>query len=377
MTEEINIDNVIKGYITGFFDAEGMVSIRKDGTLTVLINQTYKPVLEKIDIMFRSPSGIAVHSRGTNGRKDAFRWRVTSDKAVPFLEYVNTYSFEKKKQIELALKYQKEVRNSHRDNRSGGMFRLSQVEVQQREYFINILHNLKHELADESTLKNYDNEIKKLKIPKSVRDGIGQMSLLTLEEHYRFEGIEPEEKVPNDKECVDQKDNIPEMPSDVHLGYLAGFFDGEGYIGISKGHRDSYTLRLALTNSNFKMLQVYEKHYGGKIRVTKKKKDEHHKIVYQWGIDHVEALKFLETIYPYSVVKRTQIETAIIFQRWHNEVGVIKTLEQKQRAEWIYNKLKELKQETGEIYSQESEYESNIEEVKVTKFKDQSSIEDY
>lgn len=368
MTKEIenfSIDNIIKGYITGFFDAEGMVSIRKDGTLAVLINQTYKPVLEKINTMFRSPSGIKVHSRGTNGRKDAFMWRIFSDNAIPFLEYVQTYSYEKRKQIELALRYHKEVRTSHKENRSGGMFRLSQVEIQQREYFIDILHKLKHETPDESTIKSYEEEIEKLKIPKQIK---GQMSIFTEEELNKIYGVDKQEnKQPTEVQVNTQnntQNNIPEMQPDTQIGYLAGFFDGEGYIGIQRGKRNDYTLRIALTNSNFKILQLYEKIYGGKIRVTKKKVDEKYKVVYQWGIDINEALKFLRTIHPYTSVKRAQIELAISFQEWHTKIKIIKTYEQIEKAEWYYNMMKDLKQVTGET-NEQSEIE-HIPEVRTT-----------
>jgi len=370
-TENFSIENIIKGYITGFFDAEGMVRIDDTGNLALLINQTYKPVLEKINNLFKSPSGIKVHSRGKDGRKDAFTWRQNSDEAISFLEYVQTYSYEKRKQIEFALIYQKEIRKSHRDSRSGGMFRLSQLEIDQREYFKTLIENLKHETPDESTIKSYEEEIEKLKVPKQSKN---QLTIFSFDEP-NIETKKQEQNLVTSNDIQNNtknktENNVPEMPSDINIGYLAGFFDGEGYIGIDKGKKGSYTLRVAITNSNFRMLQVYEKIYGGKIRLYKKKLKESYKTKYQWGIDINEALKFLRTIHPYTSVKRAQIELAISFQEWHTQIRKIKTYEQIEKAEWYYKMMKDLKQVTGETDEQpDTEYEPESIEVNGVKYR--------
>ena len=188
-----NIEEIKKGYITGFYDAEGMVSIEKTYNLVVLINQSYKPVLERIDREFKSPYGITVHSkeghdkRGTHN-KNAWRWRLNSDDAIPFLKYILQYSIEKRPQIELAIKYQETI-TSHKNSRRGCMFRLSQTEIEQREWFKKEIEKLKDERPDERTLKNYNNEIKKLSIPKDIRDG-KQTTLIPLDEMYKYKGID-------------------------------------------------------------------------------------------------------------------------------------------------------------------------------------------
>lgn len=324
-----------KGYITGFFDAEGMVRIEDNYTLTTSINQSYKPVLEWINNIF--PAGISVHSKESlkDGihRKGAWRWRLRADKSIPFLEYVKKYSIEKRQQIELALIYQKEEKITH--SRSERTKRLSQTEKEKRDWFVNELKRLKHETSD--TIKNYDNEIKKLKIPKDVREG-RQATLLPLEDMYKEMGVEI-------NDSIEQKvinNFMPDMSQDIAIGYISGFFDGEGYIGIQKGTRDSFQLSIACSNSNLDILKLYEKNFGGEIRPVE---DSKNKSNFQWNIRNNDALSFLKTIEKLTVVKRKQIHFAIEFQEWHNSIDIIRTSEQKKKAEWYYKLLKDLKKE--------------------------------
>ena len=140
------------------------------------------------------------------------------------------------------------------------------------------------------------------------------------------------------------------MTNYIEIGYIAGFMDGEGYVGVSKGKRDSYGLVVTITNTNFDLLKLYETKFGGKIRLIKKE-EEHYKVKYHWDIANHNALSFLKLIQPFTIVKRKQIDLAIEFQEWHNQIKIIKTPEQKKKAEWYYNILKDLKKETGEKIS--------------------------
>lgn len=49
--KEVNTNKelIIRNYISGFFDAEGMIRIEKSSTPTISIKQTYKPVLDWIN----------------------------------------------------------------------------------------------------------------------------------------------------------------------------------------------------------------------------------------------------------------------------------------------------------------------------------------
>lgn len=52
LKERKNINNIIRGYISGFFDAEGMIRLEKDGTPTISIKQTFASVLYDINRIF-------------------------------------------------------------------------------------------------------------------------------------------------------------------------------------------------------------------------------------------------------------------------------------------------------------------------------------
>lgn len=277
-----------KGYITGFFDAEGCIDITV-GTLQIHINQVYKPILEKIGMLFKSK--ITIHSKESYDnkgihRKEAYRFKITSEKALSFLEYILQFSIEKKSQIKVGLNYQRNIKIYHEK----GIDRLkgiSQLEIEQR--------------------KNYSNLLTTLKKENSIS-------------------------------------NIPEMPEDIQLGYFAGFFDGEGCVRIDKGNKGSYTLRIELTNSCIEILKLFQNKYGGKIRehVINKSLKNNHKKIYIWSIHSNNSLTFLKEIYPLTIVKFDQIKYAIEFQEWHNHIGII-SIYHKQIAEQYYTKLKELK----------------------------------
>lgn len=269
---------------------------------------------------------------------------------ISFLEYVYQYSIEKRKQIELAIKYQKEIKINHLGNKDT----ISLIELEQRKWFHEELKRLKCEKYDERELKNYENEIKKLSIPKETREG--KQALIpgfTLEELYRERGITENKEIVRDDSYF-----IPEMSDDIKIGYLAGFFDGEGCVRIHRNPPSNprYRLHITMVNSNFGILKMYINKFGGDIHKDELKK-ERYKYTWQWYILSNSALLFLKWIEPYTIVKREQIKLAIEFKEWQNSLTGrgITTYEQKQKAEWYYNKIVDLKKETGE-----DKFEDNI-----------------
>lgn len=328
--------NITRGYIAGFFDAEGMIRVEEDGTPTVSIKQTYKPVLDYINRMF---IGSVTKYTPKNDHKVSFRLRILHGDETRFLEYIYPNLIEKKNQAKLMLHYLRVIKPSRRD-----YYRLSETQKQQREWFCKELEMLKREKYDERELRNYENEIKKLQISKDIREG-RQSTLLDLDCIYEELGIDK-----NENQVIEKDVNyIPDMSEDVFLGYMIGFFDGEGYVGITKGKRDSYSLRLAVTNSNFDILNIYKNKYGGKIRPkTNKDAKEYHKKLWLWELFNNDASLLLRKMYPYAKVKKEQMYYAIKFQEFHNTVRVINSSEKKKIAEYYMLKLQELKKDTGE-----------------------------
>lgn len=89
----------------------------------------------------------------------------------------------------------------------------------------------------------------------------------------------------------------------IEKAWMAGFLDGEGWIGMSKQirkNRPSPTYRTAIKTSNTKneSLMFFKERYGGKI--TKGKG------AYQWACPAVSKKKLLNDIRPFLVIKISQ-----------------------------------------------------------------------
>ena len=291
-----SLNNEMKGYLAGFFDAEGCIRTDKNrGRLYVIINQSYFPVLELINNMFKGSMTKLKLCRlpSCEGfRKQAWSWTLISEKAVPFLELICSYSIEKRKQIELALKYQKEIKINHKGG--GCQVEITIEEHKQRCFVYNELRRLKND----SEICNY----------------------------------------------------IPYIPKDILIGYFSGFFDVEGCLRIYKDNRSivTYILFVSISNSNFNILKLYQDTFDGDIiRINTEK--EHYKEAYQWRIVAQKALSFLKTVEQYSIVKKEQIKLAIEFKELQNsEFSYIGKSERSQRGDYYYNKIQELKKDTGE-----------------------------
>ncbi len=286
-----NLSDETKAYVAGFFDAEGCIRTDKDkGRLYVSINQTHFPVLNQINNMFNG-SITDLHTR-QELRKQAWCWTLISENTILFLESICPYSIEKRKQIELALKYQKELKINH--NGGGHQIKITTEEYQQRKYIYNELRKLKNE-----------------------------------NETYTYV--------------------VPEMAKDIQINYLAGFFDGEGCVRINKDSRaeGSYTLFVSISNSNFSILELYQSMFGGNI-ISLKTEKEHYKKIYQWRVVARKALSFLKMIEFHTIVKKEQIKTAIEFKELQNsEFSYIGKIERKHKGEFYCNRLQELKKETS------------------------------
>jgi hypothetical protein len=97
--------------------------------------------------------------------------------------------------------------------------------------------------------------------------------------------------------------------------YLAGFFDGEGCIGIRKpslhGVRsDLYALWIGVSNTDPRPLQYFVKAFGGSVRGPYHGK-RNHKPIYQWKVCSRQAENSLRAMLPYLIVKKDRAEIGI------------------------------------------------------------------
>jgi len=130
--------------------------------------------------------------------------------------------------------------------------------------------------------------------------------------------------------------------------YIAGFFDGEGWIGTRSDNRKEpplISLGISITNTNLEVLIKIKNVFGGHIKQFKER--ENRKKAFGFEItDRVRLNKFLKEIYPYTIVKRQQIEYGLKFleltaNSQHGSKGL--SLEEIKIRNFFSDKLKEMK----------------------------------
>lgn len=104
--------------------------------------------------------------------------------------------------------------------------------------------------------------------------------------------------------------------------WLAGFFDGEGCISIGRT-RNTILIRVCLTNTNLKVLELIKSYYGGDIWINSRNAKDHPewKIGYNYRIQWNRAIVLLKDIYPYLQVKKEVAELAIDF--YHSDDCIV------------------------------------------------------
>jgi hypothetical protein len=98
------------------------------------------------------------------------------------------------------------------------------------------------------------------------------------------------------------------------IEYMAGFFDGEGSVMISKlGY-----LIIGVANINRKIMESIAQTFGGYLDVQEYRKGNR-KIAYYWKQTGTKAASTLEKLLPYLKQKRGAACLAIAYQKWKTE----------------------------------------------------------
>jgi len=133
---------------------------------------------------------------------------------------------------------------------------------------------------------------------------------------------------------------------ETDLAWAAGFIDGEGCIHIErvkhKTRCDTYVLRLYIGNTNLESLDKI-KHIFGCGSVRTRSYVEGHMKMWSYTVGNKKLIKVLESIKPYSVVKKSQIELGLQFA-YTIKYGK-NTDEYNNNRHSLYIKMKELKKE--------------------------------
>src|SRR3990167_818072 len=112
--------------------------------------------------------------------------------------------------------------------------------------------------------------------------------------------------------------------------YLAGLFDGEGCVWISKNiwHKSStgkftnpvYSLNCSINMTHKGIIENLHNSFGGCFNAHNHK-NINHATLYSWIIASRKAKSFLELILPYTIVKREQIVLGLEFQTHIDNIG--------------------------------------------------------
>lgn len=131
------------------------------------------------------------------------------------------------------------------------------------------------------------------------------------------------------------------------MGWAAGFFDGEGYIGLAKRHRRNsvnYDLRITATNTDIRALHRFKQMFGGSVQVQVKPNHKRWLPSWTWVAQNINAEQCLLRLLPWLVVKREQAELAIrsrqYVDRRHRHQ---KTTMELDNLEWMKQELSRLK----------------------------------
>lgn len=170
---------------------------------------------------------------------------------------------------------------------------------------------------------------------------------------------------------------IHELNNETLYAYIAGFFDGEGWIGTYTDKRKStsmITLASSVTNTNIEILIKMKQIFNGRIHHTKKIENE--KENWHWNISNRDELKnFLEKILPYSTVKKQQIKYGLKYLELTSSTrGKAISIEEQKIRNFISDKLKEMKN----VEYTNKELSMFTEEIKnIDKDKNQLTMENY
>jgi hypothetical protein len=125
----------------------------------------------------------------------------------------------------------------------------------------------------------------------------------------------------------------------LELPYIAGFFDGEGYITVShwknahKSYRAMspeyvrYQLHVGIGNTHKPLIDAIQAQCGGNVYAgdSAYRKNPKNRICYNWRLSSRKAMHFLQNIAPYLVAKRDEALLAIELQHHvDNYKGVVR-----------------------------------------------------
>lgn len=104
----------------------------------------------------------------------------------------------------------------------------------------------------------------------------------------------------------------------INLAYIAGFFDGEGSIGVYTNGSGGCHLKLQVVQTesiaSYELLSELAQYYGGSVAHIKPW-DKYVKWKYNWQVSSNKAAEFLQDVAPFLRLKWDQVQVALAWYR--------------------------------------------------------------
>lgn len=129
------------------------------------------------------------------------------------------------------------------------------------------------------------------------------------------------------------------MDENIICAYMAGFFDGEGYVGLLKRNRGTwieYFIQLSIGQKDGAVMDWVKENFGGHLHLVKRDGS------YYWIASNQNAYKVLKRITPFLKYKKPQAELALRFFEERKEIRKL-SLSEITRREELYAMLKQAK----------------------------------
>lgn len=103
--------------------------------------------------------------------------------------------------------------------------------------------------------------------------------------------------------------------NNIDRAYLAGFFDGEGSIGVYASGSGALRIRTTITSTNLDVLEAFQEMIGmGTVRQRKTAKSNH-KDAFDWRLGGKDTHELLKIIRPFVRVKAYECMLGLEFCR--------------------------------------------------------------
>lgn len=117
----------------------------------------------------------------------------------------------------------------------------------------------------------------------------------------------------------------PSAHTETVCAYAAGLVDGEGCIRINEGRSPAktwldggsrYTALVEVANTDPRMIEFLRSRWGGHISNMRERADLNRRAAQRWTVVSEQVLPFLDDIFPFLIVKRTQAKLVRRYQRF-------------------------------------------------------------